>query len=112
MINDYDLQPLGNFERVCLKKVKEMMSVNTVDLLKIQHEDVLLSIDAREALRKGYHPRQDILALIQEAPSGTICEIHVPHHTGPLIAALEALGMNVAIAEVEHGHWRLRVLKM
>ncbi|MCL6517948.1 amino acid decarboxylase, partial [Alicyclobacillus sp.] len=59
-----------------------------------------------------HHPRRYILELVKDAPAGTLCEIHVPHRTGPLIAELENLGMNVAVAELEPGHFRLRVLKM
>ncbi len=80
-------------------------------MLEINHEDHLLTIDARNMIRQGHHPRHEIVNLIREAPSGTVCEVHVPHRTGPLIAALEDLGMNVAVAQLEPGHFRLRVLK-
>ncbi|MCL6442319.1 MAG: amino acid decarboxylase [Alicyclobacillus sp.] len=83
-----------------------------VELLKIERDDVRLMIDARDAIRKGFHPRHEISKLVDEAPSGTLCEIHVPHRTGPLIAALEGMGLNVAVSEVEPGHWRLRVMKI
>jgi uncharacterized protein (DUF2249 family) len=82
------------------------------ELLQVQHEEARLIIDARDAIQKGHHPRHAILALIDEAAVGTVCEIHVPHRTGPLIAALQERGMNVAVAELEPGHWRLRVLKL
>ncbi len=86
--------------------------MNAMDYLEIKREESLLSIDACNAIRKGIHPRQEILALIQEVSAGTLCEIYVPHRTGPLISALEGLGLNVAIAEVSHGVWRLRMMKM
>lgn len=82
------------------------------DLLQIERDDVRLSIDARDAIRKGHHPRHEILGLVDSAPKGTLCEVHVPHRTAPLIAALEGMGLNVAISEVEPGHWRLRVIKI
>lgn len=83
-----------------------------MDLLKVHKEKSLISIDARDAIRKGYHPRQEILKLVEDAQAPVLCEIHVPHKTGPLIAALEAMGLNVTTAEVETGHFRLRALKL
>ena len=80
-------------------------------MIDVTHEDHLLTIDARNMIRQGHHPRQEIVSLIKDAPSGTVCEVHVPHRTGPLISALEDLGMNVAVAQLEPGHFRLRVLK-
>lgn len=86
--------------------------MDMMDLLQVQKEEARLHIDARDAIRKGYHPRNEILTLVREAPNGTLCEVHVPHRTGPLIAALEGMGLNVATSEVAPGHWRLRVLKI
>jgi len=83
-----------------------------MDLLQIQRNEGHLVIDARNAIRTGHHPRHEILTLVEEAPSGTLCEVHVPHRTGPLIAALEGLGLKVAASELEPGHWRLRVVKL
>ncbi len=83
-----------------------------VDLLEVHKEKSLISIDARDAIRKGYHPRQEILKLVEEAQAPVLCEIHVPHKTGPLVAALEAMGLNVTIAQVDVGHFRLRALKL
>ncbi len=85
--------------------------MSQMELLNIKREDSLLVIDAREAIQKGHHPRYEILNLVEEAPTGTLCEIHVPHRTGPLIGALEGLGLNVAVAEIEPFHYRLRVMK-
>lgn len=83
-----------------------------IDLLQIERDEVRLTIDARDAIRKGFHPRFEILKLVDEAPKGMLCEVHVPHRTAPLIAALEGLGLHVATSEVEPGHWRLRVIKI
>ena len=82
------------------------------ELLDIQQETGHLVIDARNAIRTGHHPRYEILKLVQDAPMGTLCEIHVPHRTVPLVGALEELGLNVAVSEVEPFHWRLRVMKL
>ena len=81
------------------------------DLLEIKKAEALLVIDARNAIRKGHHPRNEIVTLVQEAPNGTLCEIHVPHRTAPLIAALEGLGYPVVVSEVEPFHFRLRLMK-
>lgn len=86
--------------------------MDMMELLEIEREESRLSVDARNAIRKGFHPRHEIIQLVDEAPIGTICEIHVPHRTGPLIAALEGGGRRVAVSQVEPGHWRLRVLKL
>ncbi len=86
--------------------------MDLMDLLTVERGDVRLTIDARDAIRKGFHPRHEILKLVDESPRGTLCEVYVPHRTGPLIAALEGLGLRVAVAEVEPGHWRLRVMKL
>ena len=86
--------------------------MDKLELLTVEHDGVRLSIDARNAIRKVHHPRFEILKLVDESPKGTLCEIHVPHKTGPLIAALEGLGLNIAVAEVEPGHWRLRTMKI
>ncbi|MCL6453966.1 MAG: amino acid decarboxylase [Alicyclobacillus sp.] len=85
--------------------------MNLAELLKVEQQPGHWVIDARDAIRSGHHPRFEILKLVEGAPAGTLCEIHVPHRTGPLIAALENLGLNVAVAEVEPAHWRLRVVK-
>ena len=63
--------------------------MDMMDVLEIEREEAKLSVDARNAIRKGFHPRHEIIKLVEEAPTGTICEIHVLHRTGPLIAALE-----------------------
>lgn len=82
-----------------------------MELLQIQKEKGHWVIDARDAVKSGHHPRQAILSLVGEAPNGTLCDIHVPHRTAPLIAALQGLGFNVTANESSPGHWLLRVLK-
>lgn len=83
-----------------------------MERLDVKHEGPLLTIDAREAIQGGLHPRFEILKLLDESELGTLCEVHVPHRTGPLISALEGLGLNVSVSEVEPGHWRLRMIKI
>lgn len=83
-----------------------------MDLLQIEREESRLIIDARTAIRAGYHPRNEILLLVGDAPVGTVCEVHVPHRTEPLIAAIEEMGLNVAALEVESGLWQLRMVKL
>lgn len=82
------------------------------DQLSVQKDDARLIIDARDMIRSGHHPRGQILSLVEEAPAGTLCEIHVPHKTAPLIAALKAQGHNVAVSEEEPGHFRIRLFKL
>ncbi len=68
-------------------------------------------IDVREIIRKGMHPRGEILKAVREAPSGSVIEIHVPHRTQPLIAAMEDMGLNVAVTEIEPGDIRILTAK-
>lgn len=81
-------------------------------LLQVEQDGPRLIIDAREAIRAGRHPRAEILTLVQDAPSGTLCEVHLPHRPEPLIAALQQLGMNVTVSEQSPGNFMLRVLKI
>lgn len=80
-------------------------------LLKVSHDGPHLIIDAREAIRQGRHPRAEILTMVQEAPAGTICEMHLPHRPEPLIGALQQIGFNVTVSQPEPGDFVLRVLK-
>lgn len=69
-------------------------------------------VDFRERILRGEHPRQEIIDFVHTVPVGTIIEIHIPHYGQPLIAGLEALGMNVIVNEIEPGHFRLMTVKM
>lgn len=69
-------------------------------------------LDYRERILKGEHPRQEIVDFVRTAPVGTIIEIHIPHYGQPLIAGLEAMGMNVIVNELERGHFRLMTVKL
>ena len=42
--------------------------MDMMDLLTVKREDVHLIIDARDAIRKGFHPRHEILKLVDESP--------------------------------------------
>ncbi|GLG02783.1 hypothetical protein Alches_28240 [Alicyclobacillus hesperidum subsp. aegles] len=86
--------------------------MDIAEQLVVHRSGAVLSIDAREAIRNGFHPRHEILQMVDQAPFGTLCEIHTPHRPGPLISAIKGLGLNVVTTEVEPGHWRLRVMKM
>jgi hypothetical protein len=69
-------------------------------------------MDIRERIAKGEHPRREILNFINEAPVGTIFEIHLPHRGEPLISNLQSLGMNVIVNEMEPMHFRLMAVKL
>ncbi|KPV42630.1 DUF2249 domain-containing protein [Alicyclobacillus ferrooxydans] len=81
-------------------------------LLDVTTDGPRLIIDARTAIRQGRHPRAEILTLVQDAPPGTLCEIHLPHRPEPLIAALQQAGFNVTVSEAAPGDFMLRVLKL
>jgi uncharacterized protein (DUF2249 family) len=69
-------------------------------------------IDVRDIIRKGMHPRGEILKIVREMQKGCIIEIHVPHRTQPLIKAMEDMGLNVSVTEVEPGDFRLLTVKL
>lgn len=81
-------------------------------MIPVQVDGSHFTIDVREQIRRGEHPRKEILDAISDAPVGTLFEIHVPHRTGPLIAAIEVLGMNVVTQQLEPGHFRILTLKL
>lgn len=69
-------------------------------------------IDVREKILKGEHPRKKIFDYIKAAPVGTVFEIHIPHRGEPLVAGLQAIGLNVIVKEIEHGHFQLTTVKL
>lgn len=85
--------------------------MDMMELLQIDKQPNHWSIDARDAITSGHHPRQAIVSVVKEAPSGTLCEVHLPHRAEPLMSALKGLGLNVTVSQASPGHWLLRVLK-
>lgn len=91
------------------------MSVNSNQrgpVIMFEIVDKKAVMDIRERVAKGEHPRREILNFIKAAPVGTIFEIHLPHRGEPLIANLQALGMNVVVNELEPMHFRLMAVKL
>jgi hypothetical protein len=80
-------------------------------MLNVQREGTKAIIDARELIKQGIHPRGEIIEFIKEAALGTIIEIHLPLPGQPLVAALEQLGLNAVVNEIEPDHFRILVLK-
>ena len=58
-------------------------------------------IDVRERILRGEHPRTEITKAVKEAPVGTVFEIHLPHRAEPLLSALEGMGLNVIVNQLE-----------
>ncbi len=81
-------------------------------MIELQRDGNHIVIDVREQIQRGMHPRGEIIKAIEEAPIGTIIDIHVPHRTQPLIASVEAMGLHVVVEELDMRHFRLRTLKM
>jgi hypothetical protein len=81
-------------------------------MLHITQNDHLLTIDAREDIRAGKHPRMEIMKIIHESGSGTLFEIHTPHQTPRLITAIEGLGVPVSVTKLADHHFRLRGLRL
>jgi hypothetical protein len=80
-------------------------------MLNVQREGTKAIIDARELIKQGIHPRGEIIEFIKEAELGTIIEIHLPLPGQPLVAAVEQLGLNAVVNEIEPDHYRILILK-
>ena len=80
--------------------------------MSFQYEGKRAIVDVRERILKGEHPRKEIMDFVKSAPVGTIFEIHLPHRAEPLIAGLEAFGINVIVNELEPRHFRLMAVKL
>jgi hypothetical protein len=80
-------------------------------MLNIKREGSKAIIDARELIKQGIHPRNEIIEFIKVSEIGTIIEVHLPLPGQPLVAALEQLGLNVVVNEIEPEHYRLLILK-
>lgn len=81
-------------------------------MLDVKHEGNKAIIDVRAKILAGEHPRGEILDYVQTAQEGTIFEIHLPKRAEPLVNALNSLGMNATIDEVEPGHFRILAVKL
>lgn len=81
-------------------------------MIDVKQEGPRLSIDVRENIRNGEHPKAEIFRYVKEAPVGTVIEIHVPHKAGPLISGLESFGLNVVTHELAWDHYLIRTVKL
>lgn len=81
-------------------------------MLKVTHDGNLASIDVRDRIRRGEHPRGEIVKFVLEAEKGTVVEVHLPHRAQPLVEDLKAAGINSIMNEVEPGHFRLMCVKL
>lgn len=81
-------------------------------MIEVKQEGVRLIIDVREMVKKGMHPRKEIIDTVVQAAKGTIFEIHLPHPGQPLVASLKQFGIDCITNEVGPGHFRLLALKM
>jgi hypothetical protein len=82
-------------------------------MIEVQHDGQRAIIDVREIVKKGQHPKGEIFKYIkEEAPIGTIIEIHVPHRAEPLVAGLKSFGLNVTINELAMDHFLIRTFKL
>jgi hypothetical protein len=81
-------------------------------MIDIQRDGDRAIIDIRENIARGEHPKNHIFQFVQEAPIGTIIEIHVPFRAEPLIAGLSSFGLNVIVNELSPNHFRLMAVKL
>jgi len=76
-------------------------------MLNIQYQGRVATVDVRENIRRGEHPKAEILRFVQEAAPGTVIQIHLPIRAEPLAQGLKSLGLNTTFEELEPGHYRL-----
>ena len=81
-------------------------------MLEVQYTGNVASIDMRERILRGEHPRGEIIQFVKEAKRGTVIEIHLPHRAQPLISGLESLGINAVVNELAPDHFRLMCVKI
>jgi uncharacterized protein (DUF2249 family) len=81
-------------------------------MLDVEYRDNIAVIDVRERIRRGEHPKQDLLDFVGEAKTGTVIEMHLPHRPEPLVQALKAIGVSAVVNELEQDHYRLMCVKM
>ncbi|MCF8564340.1 amino acid decarboxylase [Alicyclobacillus tolerans] len=80
-------------------------------MIEVQTEGNHVSIDVRDLISRGQHPRNEILNVVQEASANTVFEIHVPHYTKPLVENLESMGLRVVVKQLEPRHFVLLTVK-
>ncbi len=81
-------------------------------MLQVKQEGVRMIIDVREMVKKGMHPRKEIMETISQAAQGTVFEIHLPHPGQPLVSSLKQLGLDCVVNQLGPGHFRILSLKM
>lgn len=81
-------------------------------MLEVTFKGNIASIDVRERILKGEHPKREIIDFIKDAKQGTIIEIHLPHRAEPLSAALESIGISAITNAIATDHYRLRCVKL
>ncbi len=81
-------------------------------MLQVKQDGIRMIIDVREMIKKGMHPRNEIIETIRQSAKGTVFEIHLPHAAQPLVAAIEQLGLDCVLNQLSPGHFRLLTLKM
>lgn len=63
------------------------------------------TIDVREIIKDGAHPRFAIFDYVKEAPVHMIFHIHVPRRAKPLVDGLKEMGLDVTIQELGPSHF-------
>ncbi len=81
-------------------------------MLDVQRQGKVAIIDVRERIRKGQHPRREILEFVKAAEEGTVIEVHVPHAAQPLVNGLESIGVPAILNMLAAGHYRILCVKM
>ncbi len=81
-------------------------------MLEATYNGNVATIDVRPHMRRGEHPKNEIVQFVREAKRGTIVELHMLWAAPPLVAALEAVGVNAIVNELGPDHYRLMCVKI
>lgn len=72
----------------------------------------VVTLDVRPQMLRGEHPKNEIVQFVREAQRGTIVELHMLWAAPPLVAALEAIGVNAIVNKLGPDHYRLMCVKI
>lgn len=81
-------------------------------MLEVAYDGNVAKIDVRERIRKGEHPKNELMQFVRDAARGTVIEIHLPYPAPPLVAALDSIGVQAVVNELGREHFRILCVKM
>jgi hypothetical protein len=76
-------------------------------MLEVTYDGNVARIDVRERIRRGEHPKNEIIDFIKNANRGTVVEVHLPYPAPHLASGLESIGINTIVNKLGDDHYRL-----